>query len=738
MRLWLTAQEIADLALPGFPATKRGIQKLAEREGWPASGMSRTRQGREGGGGLEYHIDLFPMAQKLSYAASFVRFEREDLRTETDLALSPKEREARDARLIVVKVADRFRDTTGMQAGASDDLFARLYQGGDVAVPDWVKAAAGKLSRRTLARWRQLARAQKNRLAHDPGKARKGTGILDRAENGELRSYCLAAYASNQFLSAKHIRNAALAKFGKTVLVETSEGQKRVDMPPLRTFQNALKGWKSDLGGALLKITDPDAYKSKARFVATGANRVDRLNQVWEIDASPSDVMTTDGRRNIYLAIDLYSRRVVILVTDTARAAGVSLLIRKALTQWGVPEVIKTDNGSDFAAKSTVRLLEALNIEQEFSTPYSPEQKGTVERAIGTFQRDCCATLPGFIGHSVADRKVIENRKAFSARLGTDDAKLFHVEVSAAELQAEADRWAREQYAHTAHEGLKRKTPFQVANAWRGEVRWIEDEHALDVLPAPVAGGEGLRRVTKQGIRVDHSFYLPDCALPGQDVFCRHDPSDLGRLWVFAEDGETYLGQAVCPDLAGLDPAEVIAKVRAGQKAVEEAFRGDIAKAKRQINSRTIAEAQREAHRDNADILAFPKAGTSHTTGALAASRHVGQSQTAAPLSPAEQAAMAQLEADGQDGKAGKGAPIAASPRDGLPDIGPKVLPLGSKDTPEQRFDWAVRMEARIADGQALSDQDAVRLSRYQASAEYRGFRMMRGETPFQEISAPR
>lgn len=712
MRLWLTVREIAELTLPGFPATRQGVQHLADREGWAASSLARPRQGREGGGGFEYHIDLLPLAQKLAYARGFVRFDKDDVRTETDLTLTPAERQARDARLILVKVADRFRITTGMQAGAADDLFSRLYQDGGVAVPEWVKAACGTVSRRSLARWRQLARTEKNRLAHDPSKARKGTGVLDRAENGELRSYCLAAYAANQFLSAKHIRNAALAKFGATVLVETSSGQKRVPMPPLRTFQNALMGWKNDLGPALLKITDPDAYKSKARFVATGANKVDRLNQRWEIDASPSDVMTRDGRRNIYAAIDLYSRRVILLVTDTARAAAVGLLIRKCLLEWGVPEVIKTDNGSDFTAKSTVRLLEGLDIEQELSTPYSPEQKGTVERVIGTFQRDCAATLPGFIGHSVADRKVIENRKAFSVRLGTDDAKLFQVELSAAELQNEADRWAKEQYAHTPHAGLKRKTPFEAANAWRGDVRWIEDTHALDVLLAPVAGGEGLRRVTKQGIRVDHSFYLPlGCALPGQDVFCRHDPSDLGRLWVFDTDGETYLGEAVCPDLAGLDPAEVIAKVRAGQKAVEESFRNDIAKAKRQINPRTIAEAQREAYRQNADVLAFPKGGTAHTSGPLQAARTVGKRVEAKPLTADQQAMMAELE--GQAAGAAKPAALPAT-----------VTPIKERQTPEQRYSRAKQLESRIASGQPLSEPEAVWLTRYQASDEYQGRRM--------------
>lgn len=717
MKLWHTAQDLADLKLDGFPGTKRGVHKLIERDGWAETPLCRRRQGSLGGGGFEYHIDLLALPQRLDYAARFISIEPDDFVCESNEGLTTRERTARDAKLIVLKVADRFFRQSGMGQAASDHLFALAYGAGGVAVPEWVHAEITSISRRTLSRWRLHSRTDLNALGSDRSKARSGTGIMDTAEQGRLRAWCLAIHASNQFLAAKHIRNAALAEFGPTVLVDTSRGQKRVAMPPLRTFQDALKRWRETHRNELLRITDPDAYKSTIRFAATGANKMDRLNEVWEIDASPSDVMTTDGRKTLYAAIDLYSRRTLILVTDTPRAAAVGLVMRKCLLAWGVPEIVRTDNGSDFVAKASKRLLDALGIEHDLSAPHSPEQKGTVERLIGTFQRDCAATLPGFIGHSVADRKVIEARKAFSARLGTDDAKLFSVELSATELQAEADRWANEQYAHTPHTGLKGKTPFEVARSWTGDLRAIKDPGVLDVLLAPVAGQNGLRRVTKLGIRVDGAQYLSSDVMPGRDVLCRHNPDDLGRLWLFDPDGETYLGEALCPDLAGLDPAATIAEVRARQKALETEALADIRKAKRRITPRTVAEAQRAAYQQNADILAFPKPAQPHETPQSLAAKAARQKPEPQSLSERESAILDRLT------------------RKDAPDT--TVYALTTTDTPEGRFERALQLEARLAEGTPLTDRDALWLAGYQEGAEYRARKLL-SQHAAQSLKNPR
>ena len=64
MKVWFTAAEFAALAaageLPGLPTTKRGMNMLIAREGWDRhASLCRRREGREGGGGTEFHLDLF-------------------------------------------------------------------------------------------------------------------------------------------------------------------------------------------------------------------------------------------------------------------------------------------------------------------------------------------------------------------------------------------------------------------------------------------------------------------------------------------------------------------------------------------------------------------------------------------------------------------------------------------------------------------------------------------------------
>lgn len=388
----------------------------------------------------------------------------------------------------------------------------------------------------------------------------------------------------------------------------------------------------------------------------------------------------------------------------------VGLLIRKAILGWGIPDRIKTDNGSDFIARATQRLFAALAIEHEKSAPFSPEQKGHIERAIGTMQRGLMRTLEGFVGHSVADRKVIENRKAFSARLGAEAEDMFEVRLSATDLQKRVDDWCNDVYGRAPHAGLKGRTPFAMAAMAPGSVRRIEDLRALDMLLAPVAGKDGLRTVTKTGLRINDTHYIGGFLNVGDTVLVRMDTDDMGRAYVFEADGETYLGEAIAPELAGIDPAAAIAAARAAQKRHINERMDQVKREARRIKAKDFASAiHRQSLVDAGTLIEFPKPSTAHETPALTAAASASK-PTETVHSDAITALAEQLRAEEAS------APAA------------KVRKLRTQETAHQRWNRARAIEARIACNEFVDADDLLWLGGYREGPEYRGFLDTYGE----------
>ncbi len=722
MKLWLTAAEIAALTLPGLPATKRNVNALAESEGWShRKGLCRLRA--RSGGGLEYHLDLLPPDARRAYVARFVP-EPVPMQTAQAAEAEPAAAflrddaaEARDARLAILAAADRIFTEAKLPRLHADLLCIADYRAGKLGLPDWVREQVPNLTHRTLLRWRANAKAGRTiRLAVDQGAARRGSGVLDRAEDGQVRVFILAAIVRQPHLTADHIRSLLLDRFGPTLTVARAHGVLRtVPMPPVRTIQAALATWRRTERVQLAALTNPDAFKS--RFKVAGSNTdamVTRLNEVWQIDASPMDALCTDGRHSVYVAIDVYSRRMIIYVSKTPRASAVGLLLRRAITAWGVPERIKTDNGSDFTAKASERLFASLGIERELSPAFTPEAKAFVERGIGTFQRDLGPLLPGFIGHSVADRKVIESRKAFAARLGQSDTDAFAVELTGADLQGYCDTWATDRYQHRPHAGLRRRhdlairTPYAAAAAYTGRIRRIEDARALDMLLAPAAGRDGLRTVGKQGVRIEASHYLAPTVLPGTEVLVRMDPADLGRAFLFDVEGGQFLGEAHCPEILGVDPAEAVARAKQAQKTLIDVAMTQVRREVRKIKPRDMAAAiLSQSALAAGNLVAFPRPSDPHSTPQIAAALDVFAEPPRLPtaLPAAEAALQAEIEADLTGA-----APAPPS----------NVQPLRRGDTPQIRFRRALDLRARLTRGETIETADALWLGGYEAGPEFR------------------
>lgn len=707
MKLWYSAQELADLALPALPGTKRRINELAAREGWDRGGFARERHGR--GGGTEYHLSLLPSAARLALLKGVAEAVALPNGQHGALAVTPGQgADDRDARLMALKLAAAFRQHAGLPASAADALFCECWNAGQIEAPAELKASLRSLSPRSLARWRAAKRdGAVDRLKVDRGAARRGTGVLERADEGRVKIRILALHVAQPHLTADHIRQIIIRQYGESLPLRDGE---LTPMPSIRTFQLALKGWLAAEKVALTALINPDRYKAHYQLAGRGSYRhVTQLNQLWMIDASPADAMLTTGRHAVYVAIDVFTRRLKILVTKTPRSAAVQLLMRQSILAWGCPYAVKTDNGSDFVARDTQRLFTALDIDPITAKAFSPEEKAFVERAIGTFQRDLCPLLPGFVGHNVADRKAIEERRSFAARLGEDDASTFKVELTAEELQAYCDEWAENRYAHRKHSGLKGRSPFEAAAASRTPIRTV-DERALDVLLMPVAGGGGRRIVTKSGIRIDHFHYLCPGVLPETEVLVRMDPADKGRALLFEPDGQAYLGEAVCAELAGIDPAAYVAAAQAEQKRIVEERMAAVKAEARAISRgpRLVDLLLRREAEAAGRLVAFPKPKQAHSTPAIAAALSVDAPR---PEPQPVDAAQARLQAE-----------IAAEMA-GAPILAPNVTVLPKVETPGSRYRRAVDLRARIEAGEAVPPAEAVWLGGYETTAEFKSQR---------------
>ncbi len=718
MQEWFTAQELADLKLPGFPASKVGVLDWFKARDYDAKFPAKTRRRQGRGGGTERHISLLPKGLQSLLTLRHLKTAEapplEEIFSGAANIPEPPANEAaelrRDAILLVLNFWDIFRAKFIGSEETARHLFCTMYSNGRIdGIPAWVRGAlttnAGRergFCANTLRGWEtKRDKGDFGALAGAYGN-RAGTGVLDTAEDGKVAAYLAALIVKNPHFTADHLRDQVIDRFGdvlNTVSAKTGE-IKPAAVPPHRTFQRWVAKWRDDHQDALMKLTDPDSWKNKRRFSGRHMNAwVRRPNQLWEADASPADALLVDGRYAIYAVVDIYTRRMKVLVTKTPRTEAMLMLLRRCILEWGVPEILRTDNGSDFTSHEFKRSVTALGIHHDISDPFSPEQKGTVERHIGTIQRGLMPLLPGYIGHSVADRKQIEARKSFAQRLGESDKKAFCVELTHEAMQAAVDKWVDDKYSHAPHAGLGGKTPFQVMAEWNGPIRRIENERALDLMLAPIAGKDGLRTVTKFGITVDKARFMHPDLIPGMTVLCRHDADDMGRLYVYSEDGRTFVCVAECPERLGINPG---AAVRAVREAQAERLKTEVEPLQRDIRGmkprHAIDSVLRVAAASSANVTAFPKPTETYTTPALEAA-----SEALAP--PAAPAPMGDVVARHHEALVAE----LASPN-------VAVLP----ESPKQKFARMWKAQQRMEGGEALDPDEARELLLYVTTSEYR------------------
>lgn len=739
-QLTATVTEIAK----ALKISRQAVLKRVGNQRWQPTGE------RVQGGGDCYAIDEIPLTYKerKTIRAHFAKnnviqlhptpsadqrqreeAEKERLRIEAraksaaEFPLLPewKQRGAK-AKLEVISASETFIAANRLARSRGQELFVDEFNMGRADVAPWVREEISRIHVGTLRDW--VAKENQQGMM----------GLVDNYGNRKGQSK-IDTYITGQDADGKSIRpyvNALLAIMALEPHVEPKKAcEYMLGSCPggpevgVRSVERWMKAWVADHPQEWSWICNPD--KAKGSFKVSfgiAAEGIEGPNQRWECDATPADLLLIDGRHKILGIIDVGPRRLVLKVSKTERAADNVALVRDRLLAWGVPfgGTVFTDNGAAYTAEHFMRCLRDLDIDQHICQPFASEEKPFIERAFHTFSHDLVEHVPGYCGHSVADRKDIEARASFAKRL-MKKGEVIEIKMTAAQLQEFCDRWLNI-YHHTEHSSLG-KSPFQALAEWPHPIHRIVDERALDVMFAPVAGKNGWRTITKEGFDIDTFNYIHESfgLHVGKKVRCL-ETADMGKVVVQLPNEQgvmEFLCVAECPELTGLSRAEVTAKGQALQKQVKEAVNELKKQARKHFGGKSSAEIimalREEKIAEKMGNVAFlPKPATDYTSAGLeaaglAASALAGTAKPAAPvLTPDQQAMKERLKAE-----------LEAKPTTNVRNL--------ETESARGKFKRMQGLRAVLTDGGCISEEEYKALMIYEQSNEYRVFKGLEEES---------
>jgi hypothetical protein len=711
MKEWFSAADLA--GLPGLPTTDRRVRDFAKRNKW------QTRR-KQKGKGVEYHIGSLPKEARTEIGVQQIKAKRTTstqaqagaaagrrmavsnaMQKRCDrmgreqglngyLNLDEKGRNRADARAAILVAMREFSVTSALSGRRAVDSFAAKYNLGEITLEDWIHAEVETVTAATLYRWQK--KFDKEGLAALAGnyKGQAGRSLIDRQP--DLRDYIVAMMTDFPHTTASHVMKAIKAHFAHT----------DVELPSKRRLEVWISNWKKDNKSLHTAVANPDAWKNQY-MVAFGSYSEDvtRLNQRWELDSTPADVMLLDGRYSVIGAIDVYSRRLKLIVSRTSKAASVGQLLRLCFLDWGIPEEIKTDNGSDYTSRFIKGVIHSLDIQQSLCKPFSGWEKPHIERTFRTFAHDLVELLPGYIGHNVAERSAIEARRSFADRLFQKDTQV-DVRMTAQEFQKFVDEWVDNIYMEQHHEGIK-DTPANKVRKWAEPIRKITDERALDVLLAG-APDTCTRTVTKSGLQIDGINYIaPELGMHVGDVVRVAYTESLGKVFIFTDEG--FLCIAEAPEYTGIDRKLVASHAKIKQREAVQAKRRELKAAARKIGTKDAADEILTHARSHQNVSQLPPRTEAYTTPGLEQAGRAAEANTVTPVGSRDD----QTRDDIQKLKASMQQP---QPRKA------EVVSLG-KD-PKQDYRRWVRLDRRVRAGEDITQEEKAFYQGYPKTTDFK------------------
>ena len=329
MKNWWTAAELAAGALPGLPATERGVRKIADRQGW----RRQQRAGR--GGGFEFHVEALPLAARAKLLVSAV--------AETPAA--PAETRSED----LWAVFDRKPASTKAEAERRHKAV--------IAVENLISSGVGKVAAikqvaaqtsdgaSTIRRWFDMVE-DKPRSDWVPLLAPAWCGRTSTAECSPQAWDCF---------KADYLREEEPAAEACYERLQRVAAEKGWTVPSLKTLMRRLERELSPAqitlarkGKNALKRLFPAQRRDHAAFAAMEAVNAD--GHTFDVFVRFPD--GTVGRPCMVAVQDIFSGKFVgYRLGETENADLVRLAFGDAFAAYGPADHVYLDNGRGFASK---------------------------------------------------------------------------------------------------------------------------------------------------------------------------------------------------------------------------------------------------------------------------------------------------------------------------------------------------------------------------------------------------
>ncbi len=581
-REWFSAQELADMALPGLPATKRGIQVIADREGWARTcneqgPLARKRAGR--GGGFEYHIALLPEAARIkaimgTSSRPIAAPDRDTVWAAFEtMPASVKTEAAR--RLAIIDQVDRFVCLGLKQTAAVDQVASDARRSGE------------EVSTRTIWGWlrRLQGVASADRLAY-----------LAPAYEGCTARQEIPAEAW-EIYKGDYLRLAGPTHAHCYRNLQRLAGERGWDLPSAKTFQRRLEAEVPTnvqtycrQGDAALSHAFPHLTRDRGSITPMQVLNLD--GHTWDVLVKWGDVVV---RPHSLAVQDIASGKILAIRFDfTLNHHLVRLALGDAFREFGVCDTLLMDNGRENAAAAIsggqkrlrwgktpeedhAGLLKTLGVKALFATPYWGQAK-PIERAFRNFAHDIAkrAEFEGaYTGHNPVSKP--ENYASRAVPFAEFDAIVRReIEFYNAQQGRQGQGMNGRSFDQVFAEGLQRRPVKRLSEA----------QLRLCMLASkPVSMDPRTGAVTVEG----HRYWSPDLgALPRQKVTVRFDPERMDQpVAIYAQDGR-LLAEA---ERLGAGSFDNLADGRRQRQAVREFKRGAKlqAKALRTLTAQDVA-----------------------------------------------------------------------------------------------------------------------------------------------------